>query len=95
MEPVGTESAFAAGFCEWRAVQPSQHRHEDWLNFWSRVNRLLGYDHSKTLGNREDQRIDDKLSALGWVRMLKEAGFASIDVLLRDSEKIVIASLKP
>jgi hypothetical protein len=30
-----------------------------------------------------------------WVRLLTDAGFDSIDILLRDGEKVVLASVKP
>lgn len=95
MEPAGADSAFAAGFAAWKETQPSQHREEDWVRFWGSVNNLLGYDHIKTLGERDPSRIDDKLSVLGWVALLKGAGFESIDALLRDPEKVVLAALKP
>jgi hypothetical protein len=45
---------------------------------------------------RGDQnRIDDKLAVMGWVQLLKNAGFESIDILLRDPEEVVSAVLKP
>jgi SAM-dependent methyltransferase len=96
MEPVGTEVPFAPGFATWRSTQPSQHRPDDWIRFWSRVNTLLGYDYVKELGERDDQdRIGDTLTVMGWVQLLKNAGFESIDILLRDTEKVVSAALKP
>ena len=96
LEPVGTEAPFASGFARWRSTQPSQHRPEDWIKFWSRVNTLLGYEYVKELGECDDQnRIGDKLSVMGWVQLVKNAGFESIDILLRDAEKVVSAALKP
>jgi SAM-dependent methyltransferase len=95
MEPAGPEIPFAAGFDEWKHTQPSQHKQEDWLRFWSSVNNLLGYDHIKELGERDPNLIDDKLSVLGWVGLLKAAGFDSIDILLRDAEKVVVAAVRP
>jgi SAM-dependent methyltransferase len=96
MEPVRTEAPFASGFATWKSKQPSQHRHDDWLRFWSRVNTLLGYDYVKAaLGERNQNRIDDKLAVMGWVELLKNAGFEPIDILLRDAEKVVSAALKP
>jgi SAM-dependent methyltransferase len=95
MEPVGPESPFAAGFATWRRTQPSQHKEENWNKFWSRVNASVGYDYIKEhFGERDDSRIDDKLSVLGWVGLLKASGFGSIDILLRDAEKAVVAALK-
>jgi trans-aconitate methyltransferase len=94
MEPAGPETPFAAGFAKWKDTQPSQHKSDDWTKFWSSVNHLLGYDHIKELGERDDSRIDDKLSVLGWVELLRTAGFGSIDILLRDAEKVVLAALK-
>jgi SAM-dependent methyltransferase len=95
MEPVSAEPALAVGYGAWRATQPPQHQQQDWLNFWSRVNAFLGYDHIAQMGARDDQRIDDELSTLGWVELVQTAGFASVDVLLRDPEKVIIAALEP
>jgi trans-aconitate methyltransferase len=96
MEPVSPEVPFASGFNAWKHTQPSQHKHEDWIRFWSGVNRLLGYQHMDELAEPDEQNhIGDKLSVLGWVRLLEVAGFASIDILLRDPEKVVVAALRP
>jgi SAM-dependent methyltransferase len=96
MEPAGAESQFASGFNAWQKQQPSQHRHEDWRRFWSRVNALVGDDYG-FLGDPPDghNRIGDKLSVMQWVGLLTGAGFASIDILLRDTEKVVLAAVKP
>jgi SAM-dependent methyltransferase len=96
MEPVAAEPPFATGFETWRKEQPSQHNFENWRRFWSRVKALIGYDYG-FLGDPPDDldRIGDKLSAMAWVDLLRGAGFQSIDILLRDSEKIVLAALKP
>ena len=95
MEPVGPEIPFAESFDAWKRTQPPQHKSDDWVKFWSSVSNLLGYDPIKELGERDDSHINDKLSVLGWVGMLKVAGFDSMDVLLRDAEKVVVAALKP
>ena len=95
LEPVGNEAPFASGFARWRSTQPSQHRPDDWVKFWSRVNTLLGCDYFKELGARDENHIDDKLSVLGWVQLLRNAGFETIDILLRDTEKVVAAARKP
>ena len=70
--------------------------YEDWRRFWSRVDALLGYDYG-FLGDPPDNqnRIGDGLSAMRWVGLLADAGFRSIDILLRDGEKVVLASVKP
>jgi SAM-dependent methyltransferase len=96
MEPVAAEPPFAAGFEEWRKEQPSQHKYEDWRRFWSRVKALLGCDYG-FLGDppQGQDRIGDSLSVRQWVSLLTEAGFQSIDILLRDSEKAVLAGVKP
>ena len=94
MEPVSTEAPFASGFAEWRSRQPSQHSHENWITFWSRVNKLLGYDYIDLQGKPPEHVIGDRLSVLGWIGLLKDAGFQSIDVLLRDPEKVVVAAVK-
>jgi SAM-dependent methyltransferase len=95
MEPAGSGPPFASGFNKWRKKQPSQHKYEDWRRFWSRVNDLLGYDYG-FLGEPDGQdRIGDGLSVMQWVGLLTDAGFESIDILLRDAEKVVLASVKP
>lgn len=95
MEPATAEPPFALGFDAWRKDQPSQHNCEDWRRFWSRVKALVGCDYG-FLDNPDDQnRIADTLSAMQWVGLLTDAGFESIDILLRDAEKVVLASAKP
>jgi len=95
MEPAGTEPPFAPGFDTWQREQPGQHRYEDWRSFWSRVNALLGHDYG-FLGEPDNQtRIGDGLSVMQWVRLLTDAGFEAVDILLRDAEKVVLASVKP
>jgi SAM-dependent methyltransferase len=96
MEPAGAEPPFAPGFDAWKQEQPSQHRYEDWRRFWSRVKDLLGYDYG-FLGDPPDNqdRIGDSLSVIRWVGLLADAGFQSIDILLRDPEKVALAGVKP
>ncbi|MBO0859746.1 MAG: class I SAM-dependent methyltransferase [Chloracidobacterium sp.] len=96
MEPVAAEPPFAPGLHAWQKEQPSQHKYEDWRRFWSRVNDLLGYDYG-FLGDPPDDKnhIGDRLSVMQWVGMLTDAGFEFIDILLRDAEKVVLASVKP
>jgi len=95
LEPVSPETPFASGVATWRQAQPSQHKREDWIRFWSSVNGLLGYEYFDTLAQPDENGIGDQLSVFGWVGLLKAAGFDSIDVLLRDPEKVVVAALKP
>ena len=96
MEPAGAESRFAPGFNAWRQEQASQHKYEDWVCFWSRVNALVGYDYGFLGDPPDDQnRIGDRLSVMQWVGLLTDAGFESIDILLRDAEKVVLAGIKP
>jgi SAM-dependent methyltransferase len=94
MEPVSPMAEVAAAFAAWRAVQPPQHRREDWLAFWSRVNAFLGYDHFDLGARPPTGRIGDGLTSVQWVELVREAGFAAADVLLRDSEKAVVAAWK-
>jgi len=95
MEPAGAEPPFAPAFEAWQKDQPSQHKSEDWRRFWSRVNALVGYDYG-FLGEPDDRdRIGDGLSVMQWIGLLANAGFKSIDILLRDAEKVVLASVKP
>jgi SAM-dependent methyltransferase len=96
MEPVSPERALAPGFGAWRATQPPQHLRQHWLDFWTRVNTFLGYDHIGQMGEHLDAgRIGDSLTALGWVALVEGAGFASLDILLRDPEKLVAAAFRP
>ena len=96
MEPTAAEPPFAPGFDAWRGEQPSQHDYEDWRRFWSRVKALLGCDYG-FLGDpsNDRSRIGDGLSVMRWRGLLEDAGFESIDVLLRDAEKAVLAGVKP
>jgi hypothetical protein len=96
MEPAAAQPVFGSGFEAWQNEQPGQHRFEDWRRFWSRVNALVGCDYG-FLGDppNEKSRIGDGLSVMGWVGLLEDAGFESIDVLLRDAEKVVLASARP
>jgi SAM-dependent methyltransferase len=96
MEPAAAEPPFAPGFQAWQKEQPSQHKYEDWRRFWSRVNDLLGYDYGFLGDPPDDQNhIGDRLSVMQWVGLLTDAGFKSIDILLRDAEKVALASVKP
>ncbi|HUJ49179.1 MAG TPA: class I SAM-dependent methyltransferase [Bryobacteraceae bacterium] len=96
MEPAAAEPPFASGLDAWRKQQPSQHKYEDWRRFWSRVKALVGYDYGFLGDPPDDQnRIGDGLSVMQWVGLLRDAGFESIDILLRDAEKVVLASVKP
>jgi trans-aconitate methyltransferase len=95
MEPAGAEAPFAPGFDAWRKEQPGQHDYQDWRRFWSRVQALVGYDYG-FLGDPDDRnRIGDRLSVMRWVGLLTDAGCESVDVLLRDAEKVVLAGVKP
>jgi len=55
----------------------------------------VGYDYG-FLGEPDGQdRIGDGLSAMQWVGLVRDAGFESVDILLRDAEKVVLASVRP
>jgi hypothetical protein len=61
------------------------------------VNDLLGHDYG-FLGDPDDRddanhHIGDGLSVMQWVGLLTDAGFAAIDILLRDAEKVFLASV--
>jgi len=92
-EPTSPEAPFAAGFEEWKAKQPPRYSRENWQRFWSRANALLGYDHPALWGPRS-ANIGDELSVAGWLRLLQQAGFELVDVLLRDADQVVIAAQK-
>jgi trans-aconitate methyltransferase len=95
MEPAAAEPLFAPGFQAWQKEQPSQHSYEDWRRLWSRVKALLGYDYG-FLGEPDDRdSIGDTLSVGQWIRLVTGAGFESVDVLLRDAEKVVLGGVKP
>jgi SAM-dependent methyltransferase len=94
MEPAGAQPPFAPGFDAWQKEQPSQHKYEDWRRFWLRVKGLLGYDYGFLGVPGDRDHIGDGLSAMQWVGLLRNAGFESIDILHRDAEKVVLASVK-
>ncbi len=94
VEPACAEKIFAPGFIEWKAKQPARYVAENWERFWSRANAILGYDHTKLLGSRDTPRIGDEMPVSGWIQLLKNAGFESIDVLLRDSDEVILAATK-
>jgi hypothetical protein len=52
------------------------------------------YSHTKLLGSRDSQLIEG-MPVSGWVRILRDAGFESIDVLLRDADEVILAAAKP
>lgn len=93
-EPANPESPYAAGFEAWKAAQPPRYTRENWERFWSRANELLGYDHTTLLGPRESNRIGDAMSVAGWIRLLEQAGFEHVDVLLRDADQVIIGAQK-
>lgn len=91
-EPACPEPPFAAGFDEWKGKQPPRYTRENWQRFWSTANALLGYDHTALLGGQAN-RIGDSMSVAGWIRLLKQAGFSVVDVLLRDADQVIIGAL--
>lgn len=94
-EPARAEKRFASGVTEWKTKQPARYSRENWKRFWSRANELLGYDHTKQLGSRDTRRIGEGMSVQGWIELLKNSGFESIDVLLRDADEVILAGAKP
>ncbi len=95
VEPACSETTFAAGFVEWKSRQPSRYSQENWQRFWNRANEILGYDHTKLWGPRDPHLMGDRMPVSGWVRVLSDAGFQSIDVLLRDADEVMLAAAKP
>lgn len=95
VEPACAEKAFAGGFEKWKEKQPPRYERQNWERFWSRANALLGYDHTVMLGSRDPNLIGDHMSVPGWIQLLKDAGFESIDVLLRDADEVILASSRP
>lgn len=93
-EPASPESPFAAGFEAWKARQPQRYAQENWVRFWTRASAILGYDHTKLLGSRDDDHIDEHMSVAGWTSLLESAGFELTDVLLRDADQVIIGAVK-
>ena len=93
-EPACPKDPFATGFEEWKAKQPPRYSQENWDRFWSRANDILGYDHTRLLGPRRDNRIGDGMGVAGWTRLVEAASFELVDVLLRDADQVIIAALK-
>jgi SAM-dependent methyltransferase len=94
VEPACAEKMFADGFAQWKSRQPARYTRENWERFWTRANDILGYDHTKLLGSR-DSSLDESMPVSGWVQALRNAGFVSIDVLLRDADEVMLAAAKP
>jgi trans-aconitate methyltransferase len=94
-EPASAEKRFASGVAEWKSKQPARYSQESWKRFWSRANELLGYDHTKQLGSPGTRRIGEEMSVQGWIELLKNSGFESVDVLLRDADEVILAGAKP
>ena len=94
-EPTSAASRYRGGFDAWRAQQAARYTSEAWRAFWSRANELLGYDHTAFLGPRRPDRIDDSLTALGWIELVRAAGFVEEDVLWRDGDQVVVAAVRP
>lgn len=96
VEPACAQKPFDNGFRHWKANQPQRYDPRNWERFWSRANAILGYDHTELLGSRDPNLIgDDGLSVSGWTQLLSDAGFESIEVLLRDADEVIVASSKP
>jgi SAM-dependent methyltransferase len=96
VEPAGSEATFAAGFAEWKSRLPARYCRENWERFWKRANEILGYDHTRLLGARDSHLAGGEgLPVSGWTQFLKDAGFISIDVLLRDADEVMLAAARP
>jgi SAM-dependent methyltransferase len=96
-EPACAEQRFASAFDEWKAKQSEGYDPSTWERFWERANGLLGYNHREILSKRPTGRGqigDDGIPVMEYANLLKSARFGSIDVLLRDSEKVVMAACK-
>ena len=94
MEQKAREFVEKGNFAEWKSRQRARYSRENWERFWTRANEILGYDHTKFLGSRDSNRISDEMPVSGWVLLLKNAGFDSIDILLRDADEVILASSK-
>jgi SAM-dependent methyltransferase len=94
VEPASVEAPFSSGFSQWSARQPQRYSRENWERFWTRANAILGYDHIKLLGARPTGRIDDDMTVAGWLGLVRKAGFAMADVLLRDKDEVIVAAVK-
>lgn len=93
-EPVSPEAPFAPGFSSWKVMQPPRYAHEHWERFWSRASAILGYDHTQYLGPRPLDQIGDRLTVAGWATLLRRAHFATIDVLWRDADQVILAAVR-
>ena len=94
VEPTRADTPFRAGFEAWTATQAPRYRRENWERFWSRANQLLGYDHTELLGSRLSGGIEEG-SVADWIGLLREAGFAGLDVLWRDADEVMLGAIKP
>ncbi|HKN01544.1 MAG TPA: class I SAM-dependent methyltransferase [Candidatus Binataceae bacterium] len=101
-EPASAETPFAAGFEEWRREEwrrsDPHYDPQSWDRFWSKVATLLGYDHRQILESRPHDREpigDNGIPVRRYVEMLTKVGYEPVDILLIDTDKAVIASIKP
>jgi trans-aconitate methyltransferase len=97
-EPARAQEPFASAFAEWKAKQADAYDPSTWDRFWARANALLGYDHRAVLGRHPADRVeigDAGIPVVEYVALLRHAKFESIDVLMRDADKVVVASAKP
>lgn len=93
-EPVSPEPPFAPGMAEWKDKQPPRYTRENWERFWTAANKYLGYDHIASLGPRTDDGIGDTLPVAGWIALVEEAKFTTIDILWRDADQVIVAAIK-
>ena len=92
VEPAQVGTPFRAGFEAWTATRPPRYRRENWERFWSQANQLLGYDHVQLLGRRSGRF--DEATVAEWIGLLREAGFASPDILWRDADEAMLGAIK-
>jgi len=97
-EPACAQTPFASPFDNWRATQAQAYDPTTWGHFWARANELLGSDHREQLVRRPAGREeigDYGIPVLEYVALLERAGMQKIDILFRDAEKVVLASVRP
>lgn len=99
VEPAAAESEFAAGLrlCAEELEPASEIQGRAWEEFWRRAIEILGYDHRtvlKTVPKGRNVIGDDGISVLGYVELLRAAGFKRIDILLRENRCVTIAAIK-
>ena len=99
-EPAAPSAAFATAYAAWTAAR--RHAGDDaaesaWRAFWDRARERLDYDAralSPPLPAGRQPIGDAGLPVSRYIELLRRAGFAEVDVLLREPTTVTMAAIK-